>query len=215
MLEAAARNSMVRDSFSGMSLVNAMSNTTLPGPIMLLRRASPNSPVGGVTKAAVLNHSARDGFARAHRLPGNQVGPERSVRSAVHVGNVAQQSRSEGQARSDGPIAAPLPVSEDRAHWSVCGEPATVVPEGQFPEIVGGELVRLVETGKPALGGEIKSVLRDGLCATRTHPNRWSKHRRSTWRMCRCPQSKILWTGVCASAPMRRWLPNPRLKFRN
>ena len=58
MLVACARNSSTRDSFSGMTLVNAMSNTLVPGPMMLLRRASPYCPVGGATKAAVLNHSA-------------------------------------------------------------------------------------------------------------------------------------------------------------
>ena len=41
MLVACARNSSTRDSFSGKIFVNAISNTLLPGPMMLLRRALP------------------------------------------------------------------------------------------------------------------------------------------------------------------------------
>ena len=39
MLVACARNSSTRDSFRGTIFVKAMSNTLLPGPMMLLRRA--------------------------------------------------------------------------------------------------------------------------------------------------------------------------------
>ena len=41
MLVACARNSSTRDSFNGMIFVKAMSKTFVPGPMMLLRRASP------------------------------------------------------------------------------------------------------------------------------------------------------------------------------
>ena len=61
MFVACARNSSTRDSFNGKTFVNAMSNTLLPGPMMLLRRASPYVPVGGARNAAVLNHSAIEG----------------------------------------------------------------------------------------------------------------------------------------------------------
>src|ERR1700758_2914016 len=57
-----ARNSSTRDSFNGKTLVNAISNTWVPGPMMLLRRALPICPVGGAAKAAVLNHAPIDGF---------------------------------------------------------------------------------------------------------------------------------------------------------
>src|SRR5450631_18683 len=39
-----------------------MSNSTSPGPMMLLRRALPYCPGGGATNAAVLNHSLMLGF---------------------------------------------------------------------------------------------------------------------------------------------------------
>ena len=59
-----------------MSLVIAMSNSTWPGPMMLLRRAFPYWPVGGVTNAAVLNHSLMLGF---EMLTGSPVTSARSV----------------------------------------------------------------------------------------------------------------------------------------
>src|SRR5580658_5303473 len=74
MLVAWARNSSKRDSFSGKIFVNAISNTLLPGPMMLLRRALPYCPVGGATKAAVLNHSAIEGFVRLTDCPGTRSG---------------------------------------------------------------------------------------------------------------------------------------------
>src|ERR1700733_7744229 len=74
MLVACARNSSTRDSFSGMIFVKAISNTLLWGPIMLLRRASPYVPVGGIANAAVLNHSRTDGFARLTGCPGTRFG---------------------------------------------------------------------------------------------------------------------------------------------
>ena len=71
---ACARNSIIRDSFMGMTLVNAISNTLLPGPMMLLRRASPNCPVCGVVNAAVLNHSRIEGSDRLTFCPGTTSG---------------------------------------------------------------------------------------------------------------------------------------------
>src|SRR3974390_1659276 len=59
-----------------MSLVSAMSNSTCPGPMMLLRRAFPYCPTGGVTNAAVLNHSLMLGF---EILTGSPVTSARSV----------------------------------------------------------------------------------------------------------------------------------------
>src|SRR5580658_6199854 len=61
MLVACARNSRTRDSLIGITLVSAMSKTLLPGPMMLLRRASPYGPAGNAN-AAVLNHFAIEGF---------------------------------------------------------------------------------------------------------------------------------------------------------
>src|ERR1700721_824173 len=58
---ACARNSSVRDSCSGITFVKAISNTLVPGPIMLLRRAVPYWQVEGLANAAVLNHSPIDG----------------------------------------------------------------------------------------------------------------------------------------------------------
>src|SRR5208282_169847 len=74
MLVACARNSSTRDSFRGKIFVNAMSNTLLPGPMMLLRRASPNCPGGGATNAAVLNQSVMDGLAKLTDCPGTKSG---------------------------------------------------------------------------------------------------------------------------------------------
>src|ERR1700694_2149844 len=67
--ENCARNSRDRDSLRGKILVNDMSNNRLPGPSMLLRRASPNGPAGA-TNAAVLNHSAMDGSGTVTGWPG-------------------------------------------------------------------------------------------------------------------------------------------------
>src|ERR1700693_2473256 len=53
-----------------MTFVNAISNTFEPGPMMLLRRALPNCPVGGATNAALLNHSPIEGFDRLTDCPG-------------------------------------------------------------------------------------------------------------------------------------------------
>src|SRR6476646_6736718 len=69
IFENCALNSRKRVSLRGKILVNDISNNRLPGPSMLLRRASPNGP-DGVTKAAVLNHSAIDGLGRLTGCPG-------------------------------------------------------------------------------------------------------------------------------------------------
>src|SRR5271154_2228042 len=74
MLVACTRISSKRDSFMGKIFVNAISNTLLPGPMMLLRRALPYSPVGGATNAAVLNHVAIEGFGRLTACPGTRSG---------------------------------------------------------------------------------------------------------------------------------------------
>src|ERR1700678_3102877 len=63
----------MRDSFNGTTFVKAISNTFVPGPIMLLRRASPNGPAGAVN-AAVLNHSPIEWFARLTDCPGTTSG---------------------------------------------------------------------------------------------------------------------------------------------
>src|SRR5215471_1562470 len=68
-LEACARNSSVRDSRMGNVFARAMLNETELGPSMLLRRASPNCPGGGVTNAAVLNHSRTVGFDKLTDCP--------------------------------------------------------------------------------------------------------------------------------------------------
>ena len=60
--ENCARNSRKRVSLRGKILVNDMSNNRLPGPSILLRRASPNT-ADGATNAAVLNHSVAVRFA--------------------------------------------------------------------------------------------------------------------------------------------------------
>src|ERR1700683_2839314 len=73
MLVACARNSSVRDSFSGMILVKAMSNNFVPGPMMLLRRASPYWLVGGAANAAVLNHSPIVGCDKLTDWPGTML----------------------------------------------------------------------------------------------------------------------------------------------
>src|ERR1700742_3421188 len=67
--ENCARNSRKRVSLSGKILVNDISNSRVPGPSILLRRASPNTPVGA-TNAAVLNHSAIDGSDTVTGSPG-------------------------------------------------------------------------------------------------------------------------------------------------
>src|SRR4029078_3088001 len=69
IFENCALNSRKRVSLRGKILVNDISNNRLPGPSMLLRRASPNWPAGA-TNAAVLNHSAMDGFDTVTNWPG-------------------------------------------------------------------------------------------------------------------------------------------------
>src|SRR5215469_8040991 len=73
-LVACARNSRVRPSFSGITFVRAMSNSLEEGPMMLLRRASPYWPTGGLTKAAVLNHLGIEGFEIRTDCPGTTFG---------------------------------------------------------------------------------------------------------------------------------------------
>src|ERR1700722_8521168 len=51
-----------------------MSNTLVPGPMTLLRRTSPYVPAAGATKAAVLNHSPIDGFAKDTVCPWTKFG---------------------------------------------------------------------------------------------------------------------------------------------
>src|SRR5579864_4087132 len=73
---ADARSSTTRDSFNGITLVSAMLNTRVPGPVMLLRRALPNCAGGGAINAAVLNHCATVG---SEMPTGNPVTSGRSV----------------------------------------------------------------------------------------------------------------------------------------
>ena len=73
-LVACARNSNTRDSLRGNILVNAISKTRVGGPMMLLRRALPNCPAGGVTNAAVLNHLAIEGSEMLIYSPGTRSG---------------------------------------------------------------------------------------------------------------------------------------------
>src|SRR5579863_56246 len=86
-----------------------------------------------------------------YRLSGNQVRTQRAVGSTVDIGDIAQESRRKRQAGRDRPVSAPLPVAKNGAPRRIAGEPALVVSKGQLPQIIRGELVRLVETGKPAL----------------------------------------------------------------
>src|SRR5579863_3202692 len=75
MFAAWMRSSSARDSFTVIVLLNDIFITNCPGPSMMLRPASPNAvPLGlaqllvvpeevdGAQNAAVLNHSAADGF---------------------------------------------------------------------------------------------------------------------------------------------------------
>src|SRR5215813_10281482 len=73
-LVACARNSSTRDSFKGNTLVIAISQLIVEGPITLFLRASPYWPEGAATNAPVLNHSAIEGFPSAIGSPGTRLG---------------------------------------------------------------------------------------------------------------------------------------------
>ena len=75
-----------RAPLNGKILVKAMSNNRCPGPSMLLRRASPNAPVGlnecrGVEPLARHRH--------AHQLSGATSARMRAIGTAAHIGRVA------------------------------------------------------------------------------------------------------------------------------
>ena len=146
---------------------------------MLLRRASPND-LWAATNAAVLNHSAMEGFGRLTDWPGTDVGPHRSVGAWLTSQFVAQNARSEGQARSDGPVAAPLPVAEDGPQRAVAREPALVVAEGQFPQVVAVKLCRWSKLDKPALRRQVECILGDVGGAGKRRASRALRHQRLT-----------------------------------
>src|SRR6202043_1174233 len=94
-------------------------------------------------------------------LPWNYIRPQCPVGSAIHISDVAQQARGKRQSRSNRPVATPLPVPENGPQGSMSGEPALIGSKRKFPQIIRGELVGLVETGKTALRRQVKSVLRN------------------------------------------------------
>src|SRR5258708_16220753 len=72
--ENCARNSRKRVSLRGKILVKDMSNNRLPGPSILLRRASPNNPERN-TDAAVVNHSLHHGSSTGRGQAGTPSPP--------------------------------------------------------------------------------------------------------------------------------------------
>src|SRR5215475_7573586 len=80
MLFPEIRNSSARDSLIAMVRLSDILNTTLPGPSMMLRPASPKlEPAGftqlmpGLQNAAVLNHSFALGLLSAIGWPGTML----------------------------------------------------------------------------------------------------------------------------------------------
>ena len=133
--------------------------------------------------------------------PGTRLGRSVPLVPRVDVTDVADKSRSKRQAGRDGPVAAPLPVAKNGAPRSIAGEPALVVPERKFQQIIGGEFVRLVEAGEAALRGEIKGILRDAVAPL---PAARAKRRRHASAGAACAQSRTTRSRRCARADGRR-----------
>src|SRR5215467_8166272 len=121
MLVTCARNSKTRDSFSGMIFVNAMSNTLVPGPTMLLRRASPYCPAGGATKDPVLNHFLIDGLEILTLCPGTRSG--RNVPFEPRLTSAKFPSRRGVKGKPEANVQSPL----------TCQSP-TIARNGELPE---------------------------------------------------------------------------------
>ena len=105
MLETCARNSSNRDSLSGKTLVNAMSNRAF----LVLRcccGAHRHRAPAGVAKAAVLNHSAIGRIREADRLSRNYVRPYGSVGAAVDFAALPREPGVKG--KPDAMVQSPL-----------------------------------------------------------------------------------------------------------
>ena len=88
-----------------------------------------------------------------NRLPRNHIRTQCDlVPASVQLPrSVPKKPRRKRQPGNDAPVAAPLPITENGAKRSVAGEPALVMTERQFPQIICGELMSLIETRKSPL----------------------------------------------------------------
>src|SRR5882672_9966624 len=116
-LLAERRTSRPCISFSWMFFAMDISNETVPGPIMMLRPALPNTPAG-VTKAALLNHAWMVGSLSWIDCPGTKSGRAAPVtprlRSDESPKNRGENGRPEASVR--------LPLKENPLK-ALCAQP--------------------------------------------------------------------------------------------
>src|SRR4029077_3316222 len=100
------------------------------------------------------------GIVDGDGLAGNDVGAKRAADAAVDVERAAEHARNEIKAGSHGEAAAPLPFAEDMREHGLVRKRA-ILTKRQIVNPIAGEFVRLVETGNPWVGENIKSILSD------------------------------------------------------
>src|SRR6266404_1321962 len=101
----------------------------------------------------------RSGVADGNRLSRDHVCAKRTAHAAADVQPSSKHPRREVQSGANREVAAPLPPSQNVAPCTL-GNESPVFSEWQVVSPVSREFVSLVETGKSAVRGNVKGVLR-------------------------------------------------------
>ena len=159
-LLAWTRSDSVRGRPSEMFLMSVMFTRTWPGPITVLRPASPNASPGGTTKAAVLNQRAIVGSAITTRA--RPVTLARSVPFTPRATSPKSpdDARGEGRARLRSTACRSTPSRRSRSRAcpraATCGRARSAARRSQS----AARTWRRSKLERPALGREVLVVLR-------------------------------------------------------
>src|SRR5579872_5582992 len=137
--------------------MRAWANNAVSSCVAILRHRA-GRICWGRNKCPSVEPLTNTGIRKRNRLA-RQVWPQGSVGAALDIRRIAKNPGRERKPRSNRPIAAPLPITENCSPCRRIAKPAAFVSKRQFEEKVAGESVCLVEAAEPTLPCQLKWIL--------------------------------------------------------